>query len=122
MSDQDGLVLAALLAHSETQHETITTALRIYDDVRRPFAQSIQDLSLKSGETVGLLSPRFQYITAEDSAKGALSASDLEHLHSDLMDTLRWTWTTTLRGDYDKALEILRGKLSQSEDNAAHKV
>lgn len=112
---QDGIILAALLAQPEIQTRTIPTALRIYDAVRRPFAQHIQDISFKSGETVWLHSPRFQHITAEESARGNVSAEELQALHAELMDWQRWAGTTTLRGDRERAVRMLKEELGGYE-------
>ncbi len=46
---QDAYVLAGLLGHLSTTVDTLSRALEVYDQIRRPFANSIVDGSRLSG-------------------------------------------------------------------------
>lgn len=104
-------MLADLLAQEETQKDTIVLALGAYDEIRRPFAQNVLDLSYKTGEMYFMQSPRFEHVSAAESSSGTVPASEMQALDEDLARILRWTWTTTIQGDRDRAIEKLKSKV-----------
>ena len=59
---EDAYVLAALLADPRTTVATLPAALKIYQDVRLPFANKIQKLSRDHGYLAMLSDPRFSDI------------------------------------------------------------
>ncbi|KAI0689374.1 hypothetical protein BC835DRAFT_255975 [Cytidiella melzeri] len=112
---EDGLVLASLLTQPEVQRGSIQRALEVYDEVRRPFAQHIQDLSFQYGDMLRLESPRMMHYTTEDSIAGKISRDELmELLEQDTMDVQRWMWTTTPREDLERAIVKLRATANVS--------
>ncbi|KAI0338351.1 FAD/NAD(P)-binding domain-containing protein [Trametopsis cervina] len=105
---EDAIILATVLAHSATQADTIPHGLEIYDEIRRPFALHIQELSYLTGESIWLESMGLRHYTAEDSAAGRIPHAELvELVTKDQPDKFRWAWTTSLKGDQDRAVEML---------------
>ncbi|TCD65215.1 hypothetical protein EIP91_002962 [Steccherinum ochraceum] len=95
---EDAFILATLLSQVRSNSRCID-ALTVYDEMRRPFSQNIQNVSLKTGITLFMdkkgevpLGPAFEYGELEDSAQdfGAL---------------FQWSATTSLLPDRDQALK-----------------
>ena len=108
---QDALFLATLLGQSETTKETVSAALTVYDEIRRPFAQNIQELSFKAGEIAWLDGPRTQSYSVEDSAAGRIPESVVkEVVAEDMADIQKWTWTTDPQSDLRLAVQKLKEK------------
>lgn len=81
----------------------------MYDQIRRPAAQNVQELSFKVGEIAWLDNPRVQHYSREESAAGRIPESVLhELLDKDWVDLHRWTWETDPQDDLKVAVERLR--------------
>ncbi|KAA8894294.1 hypothetical protein FN846DRAFT_913060 [Sphaerosporella brunnea] len=63
---EDAFILWKLLAHPVAQKENLEAVLRVYDDIRRPFAQSVAERSLKNGFIYGFLLPGYKEKTEEE--------------------------------------------------------
>ena len=88
---------------------TIGRALEVYDEVRRPFAQNVQELSFKVGQVVWLDSPSVHQYCAEESAAGRIPETVLRELVTkDLADHFRWTWETDPQIDVQLAIQKLK--------------
>ncbi|KAI0729300.1 hypothetical protein BC629DRAFT_1601528 [Irpex lacteus] len=112
---EDTLVLATLLAQPEAQKETLTTALRIYDEIRRPFVQNVQELSFKTGEMGWLGCPRTKPYSKEDSVAGRIPEETLKTVISqDMADAQRWTWTTDPQPDVARAVQKLKAAVNKA--------
>ncbi len=110
---QDGFFLATLLGQPEVQLSNITTALQVYDEVRRPFTQRIQELSYEAGAILLLGNSRMNAYSAEDSVEGKIPENVLrEQIVTDMTAVLEWQWTTSLRPDITLALQKLRDALA----------
>ena len=108
---QDALFLATLLGQFETTKATIPSALAVYDEIRRPFAQNVQELSFKAGEIAWLDGPRTQSYSAEDSAAGRIPESVVkEVVAEDVAGIQKWTWTTDPQADLRLAMQKLKEK------------
>jgi salicylate hydroxylase len=57
---EDGYMLATLLGHPKTNLKNVRRALSIYDEIRRPIAESIVDSSIVNGRLFGLQLPGVQ--------------------------------------------------------------
>lgn len=110
---QDGLILATLLAQPETQPPLLGDALSIYDALRRPFSQHVQRLSFRLGEVYWLDTPRTARYPAGPGVDIALD--DLHAVHAEIVDLHRWTWTTTLSADRERAVRML-GERAQGRE------
>ncbi|KAI0085592.1 hypothetical protein BDY19DRAFT_442598 [Irpex rosettiformis] len=109
---EDALFLSTLLGQSETTKATIPSALAVYDEIRRPFAQHIQELSFKTGEIAWLDGPRTQSYSAEECAAGRIPESVLQQtISEDMAGVQRWTWTTDPQADLKLAVEKLKAKV-----------
>ncbi len=86
-------------------------ALKTYDEVRRPFAQDILQRSLRTGEIYFLQCPQVQDVTLESSAAGGISENTLLELNDDLGEILRWTWTTSIVDDRERAIALFKNRL-----------
>ena len=52
---EDGYILATVLAHPSVTLANLPAALTVYDDVRRPFSQNVQQGSDRNGMNYQLL-------------------------------------------------------------------
>lgn len=91
-----------------TALSTIPRALEIYDEIRRPFSQDIQRLSLRSGITV-LMDKSGEVTLGPDHVQGDLlgSAEDLGKLFA-------WSWTTSVMPDWDRAVDAVKSIVNVS--------
>lgn len=101
---QDAFILATLLAQPETRLDTLQRTLAVYDAVRRPFTQHIQDLSQELGEVLWMETPAMKHVSAGEEVPFA----DLEAMHARIVELHRWTWTTSLGADRDDAVAKVR--------------
>ncbi|PCH44584.1 salicylate hydroxylase [Wolfiporia cocos MD-104 SS10] len=92
---EDGYLLATLLGHRKTTLPTLVRALRIYDELRRPFAQRVAETSRENGLLYTLNHPAL--------ARGA----GLDAAAARIRDNWAWAWETTIDGDVDRALRML---------------
>jgi hypothetical protein len=107
-------MLATLLGRPETQRETLEHSLSVFDEIRRPFSQHIQDMSWEYGKTVWLGSSRMQAYSVEDSSAGRIPDDELMKLMEDAKGLIRWTWTTTFAGDLQLGIDKLKAKVASS--------
>lgn len=106
---EDAVILADVLSHTKTARGSVEHALKVYDEIRRPFAQNVQDMSHDSGEAIWLVGPRMRKYTVEDSASGKIPHDELELvLREDTLSKYLWAWETTLRRDRERAIEMLQ--------------
>ncbi|TFY53781.1 hypothetical protein EVJ58_g9254 [Rhodofomes roseus] len=100
---EDAYLLATLLGHSKTNLSTLTRALKIYDEVRRPYAQLVAETSRECGMLFTFNYPGF---SSRDFGEG----SDADKLRT-IAETIRrkwsWAWDTTLDGDVQRAVQWL---------------
>ncbi|TCD61471.1 hypothetical protein EIP91_008406 [Steccherinum ochraceum] len=95
---EDAFILATVLSQVQS-NSRCADALTVYDEIRRPFSQSIQRLALKTGIALFMdkkgevpLGPTFEYGELEDSAEG-------------FGKLFEWSATTSLLPDRDRALK-----------------
>ncbi|KAH7915880.1 hypothetical protein BJ138DRAFT_1109221 [Hygrophoropsis aurantiaca] len=82
---EDAFVLGRLLAHDLTTLSNIPTALRIYQDIRLPFATFVARESFKTGYMTNFLAPGYF-----DGIDLSNEKEDLERLHQALLK--QWAW------------------------------
>ncbi|RDX52958.1 FAD/NAD(P)-binding domain-containing protein [Lentinus brumalis] len=68
---EDAWMLAQFLGHANITKENATIALRVYDEIRRPFAQRVAGLSIRAAELHHFNGPELAWLTPELSATGA---------------------------------------------------
>jgi len=100
---EDAYLLATLLGHPQTTLSTLTRALRIYDTVRRPYAQAVAETSRECGMLFTLNYPDL-------SSRDIVSSQATDKLRV-IAETIRkkwaWAWDTTLDGDVQRAVREL---------------
>ncbi|KAI8984951.1 FAD/NAD(P)-binding domain-containing protein [Trametes punicea] len=110
---EDAFVLEQLLAHPKVNRDSIPTALKIYDEIRRPFVQHIAALSRQSGQLHSLIAPGLSTITPEISASGeAPSKKQLERIAETIEQLKQWRQGTTIEKDREVALQKLEAQLA----------
>ncbi|KAI0676716.1 FAD/NAD-P-binding domain-containing protein [Trametes maxima] len=118
---EDALMLAQLFAQPNvTDQVAIHIALKVYDSIRRPFAQKVAGLSWKSGQLHSLLTSEFEGVTPEMSASGKSVTREQLQIVADTSNGLMdWRKGTTIAGDVQIALHRLREELGTSPSLSA---
>ena len=81
--------------------KNLPRALKIYDDLRRPFAQNVQRLSDLTGSLYHLDVMGWEDVSVEESAAGRYPRDMLSALDQKLSEALSWVG----EGDFVKARE-----------------
>ena len=81
--------------------KNLPRALKIYDDLRRPFAQNVQRLSDLTGSLYHLDVMGWEDVSVEESAAGRYPPELLSALDQQLSEALSWVG----EGDFVKARE-----------------
>lgn len=89
-------MLASLLSHHSVNLETLPEALRIYDNIRRPFSQNVQRGSDEAGSMYHLKEFGWDKVSVEESAAGSYSQDMIEVLGKGLEAKLDWV----MKGDF----------------------
>ncbi|KAJ3556027.1 hypothetical protein NM688_g2252 [Phlebia brevispora] len=110
---EDAMVLSMLLAQRELGRKTAPIALQVYDEVRRPFTQSVVRGSLQTGKNYYFQSPLAQEMLRELAKTGAMPTELLNKIGDETAEQLRWTWSTTIKGDQDYAVEMFKTRVAQ---------
>ncbi|KAI0750646.1 FAD/NAD(P)-binding domain-containing protein [Daedaleopsis nitida] len=107
---EDGWLLGQFLGHSLVTRENVTEALRVWDEIRRPFSQNIVALSRRSEQLHHLNTPELSHLTEEQSASGhGLTAEELEDIGRDMERIREWR-------DYSNILEENAAALRRLQD------
>lgn len=100
---QDAYLLATLLGHPKTTKQTLTRALAIFDEIRRPAALKIAEKSRLNG----------QYFTFKvdglnfDRLRGQQQWDKLQLLGNTFTKNWEWAWTTSVMGSVEQATRKL---------------
>ena len=102
--------MLARVAHSDTPaivpypySTQVQYALQVYDEVRRPFAQHVQELSFQAGRIMQL-----DYCDAENPQS---SSEDVKKVMQDMNNAHKWIWTSNSQDGGDEAVRRLDVKL-----------
>lgn len=104
------MLLATLLAQPQASTEQIPTILKIFDEIRRPFAQDVVRKSFRTGQLQTLSSEELEGYTAEDSAAGKIPAEVYRAVEEAIANEGRWTYTTAAHDDRRIAVELLQAR------------
>ena len=112
---EDAYVLGSLLAHPFVTLETLDTALGIYEKIRLPHANGVQQGSLRDSGLYTFTDPRTAHFLEPDGKRTRIcSGEDIGQLweigHASITG-LRWAWTTNVEDDRLKAMEMLKARL-----------
>ncbi|EJD51856.1 FAD/NAD(P)-binding domain-containing protein [Auricularia subglabra TFB-10046 SS5] len=89
---EDAYILGRLLGHPKTTLATVSRALRVYDEVRRPRGNRVLEFTLESGDVWESWGP---------------SGDSVEGLKADMADRLNWIWDHDLEADWERAKRML---------------
>ena len=92
----DAFILSQLLVHSLIGPSTLSNALKVYDEIRRPASQQIAQWSLECGQMYGFLLPKERDLSSFSLAREF-------HLRTDWLKD-----ANVLDSDLEKALNELR--------------
>ena len=110
---EDAWILASILSHPLTTKETLPEALKIYEEVRLPFANEVVRKSSASGRLSEFNEP--ESIAIQDFGKketiGENDAGLLWDIGHTMCDRWRWAWTTTIDGDQERAQKLVESRL-----------
>ncbi|TBU45377.1 FAD/NAD(P)-binding domain-containing protein [Dichomitus squalens] len=105
---EDGYILATILSHSSVKLSNAAEALKIYDDVRRPFSQNVQQGSEDNAKRYQLRTDDWEDVTLEDSKAGQYDHAKLDVLAKEFMHQMQWSFDSSILGDRDQVEEKLR--------------
>ena len=118
---EDVYILAALLAHPLTTVETVHIALKVYETIRLPHANRVQQKSRVSGRLYELLDCPWEESTdrssddeSELSREMTTDPRDMEMLKQigdDLVKNWEWAWTTDIDDDLERAVKMLKERI-----------
>lgn len=97
--------MATALSKAHTL-KNVPEALKIYDEVRRPFSQHIQRLSLRTGIS------QLMTKTGEVPVGETFEYGELEDDPEVLRQYYGWSWTTSVMPDRDRTLEMCQERIS----------
>ena len=114
-------MLGRLIAHPLTTLSHIPEALRIYEEIRLPFAQSVASQSLSTGWMYLFMEPGYYDGTRkeEDLDDGGISGYEREGMETMKQEILRrWDWIDHSRsgvqtwGEAELKLQALAGQIA----------
>ena len=110
---QDVWLLAQFLGDPKVTKDNATIAMRLYDEIRRPFAQRVADLSVRASELHHLKGPELAWLTPELSATGtALTQDQLKSIGEDTERIRKWRDDSDLVHENAAALRRLEEALA----------
>ncbi|KAI0792521.1 hypothetical protein C8Q75DRAFT_804892 [Abortiporus biennis] len=107
---EDALVMSSLLGRPEITRQTLHLALQVYDEIRRPVSQRVQQTSDEAGLLYSFNNVDYQY----NPDNHVTSMDSLKRIHGRILDLFKWTWTTSAFEDRDRAMKILTDRLKSS--------
>lgn len=115
---EDAYVLGSLLGHSSVTLASLPVALKVYEQIRLPFANEVQRRSAEAAWRQSFQDPMCSIFDAAN-ANGSreCTADDVGRLweigHASA-ERLKWNWTTTIEDDRAQAMKILEEQLEHS--------
>ncbi|KAI0329968.1 FAD/NAD-P-binding domain-containing protein [Cubamyces sp. BRFM 1775] len=109
---EDAYVLGRLLGQQKVNRDSIPTPLKIYDEIRRPVAQSVAAHSLKSGQLHSFIAPELGLLSGESSASESGPTQEQFKRIVEMIDHLKeWRVGTTVEKDCEAAIQRLHEEL-----------
>ena len=107
---EDGYIIAKILAHPSANVANVSEALKIHDDVRRPFSQYVQQGSAWNGMMYQLRRAGWEDISPEDSAAGRYPPELLDVLGKEIKGLTDWQFGpgASIKDDVAKVVERLK--------------
>ncbi|KAJ3490085.1 hypothetical protein NLI96_g1673 [Meripilus lineatus] len=107
-SDQDAFVLSSLLSLPEISSRTLPLALKVYDEIRRPFSQDILHKSVETGRLYFM-----QTGTMAEIPTGTPLRKALQKQADDIRGTFKWTNERDISQSAQLAVDLFRKRLHQ---------
>ncbi|KAJ7595705.1 hypothetical protein C8J56DRAFT_387258 [Mycena floridula] len=101
---EDAYVLAELLGHRQTTINTVSQALRIYDEIRRPFSTDIARRSFEIGRYVSLNHDGYDFDTVTDESE---LESTLREMGDIMIRESSWAWSSTVEESLAEGVQRL---------------
>ncbi|KAF6760711.1 salicylate hydroxylase [Ephemerocybe angulata] len=99
---EDAFVLATVLAHPSTTRENLSRALSIFDQVRRPVAQDVDDRNRLNGQYF-----TFWHTELDDQLPGDEKLKILRDLAAKFTTNWEWAWSSSAEPVVREALQLL---------------
>ncbi|KAI1785333.1 FAD/NAD(P)-binding domain-containing protein [Ganoderma leucocontextum] len=105
---EDAFMLAQLLGRPAIINTNVSAALQVYDEIRRPFTQTISELARKRGQLHHLTAPQFADLTPDLSATGkALAMEQLWEVGRTMQELRDWQDGSSVAEDVAGAMQRL---------------
>ena len=106
---EDGFVLSMILSSPTVTLSNLPAALKIYDDLRRPFSQGVQRGSERNGANYHLrrAGSGWENISEEDSRAGRYPREWLTDIAEDVQAQMRWTFEANIEDDRARVADRL---------------
>ena len=105
---EDGFILASVLSQPSVTHTTLPAALQAYDDVRRPFAQTVQERSRENGDISHLRRCGWEDVSAAQSAAGGFPREKLVRVGEEIDKMMNWAIDGTITEDRERAITLVK--------------
>ena len=105
---EDAYVLGSLLSDPSTTRETLPAVLKVFEEVRLPFANNVLRGSDRMSSLVSFGDPRSSALAEKDHAQ--LDAAELWEMGHLVLEEWKWCWTTHVEDDRKRAMALLREK------------
>ena len=108
-SVEDAYVLGAVLASPFVTLKTLPQALKIYEEIRLPFANKIQRDSNATGDVLMFHDPRFSSLLgyARDDGETEVDQGKLWEIGHEFTELWKYAWTTDVEDEKDRAIARL---------------
>lgn len=104
-ASEDGFILAVILAHRGVTRANLPAALKVYDEIRRPFSQSVLQGSDRNGMNFQLRRAGWEDVSAEDSHAGRYPPELLHAVGEEMKVQIQWVFETNIQDDRARAVE-----------------
>ncbi|KJA23632.1 hypothetical protein HYPSUDRAFT_215178 [Hypholoma sublateritium FD-334 SS-4] len=100
---EDAYILGLLLGHPSTTRATLSRALQIYDDIRRPFSQRVQERSRLNGQYFTLSCQEIDFNAIPEHEM----LTKLKILGKVFTKNWEWAWMSSLGGSVEEAMRLI---------------
>lgn len=117
---EDAYILGSLLGHSSVTLDSLPIALKVYEQVRLPFANEVQRRSAEAAWRQSLQDPSmcaFLDVQGTDKSKECTGddVGKLWEIGHAITDRMKWIWTSSAEDDRVQAMKVLEERLNGSE-------
>ena len=109
---EDGYVLGSLLSDPLTTRETLSTVLKVYEEVRLPHANDVLRRSDVSTSLSTFDDPRVSALAEKEHSK--LDAGELWEMGHLMMENWKWCWVTHVEDDRKRAIKLLHDRTGRN--------